>query len=202
MDAAINRRRWADRDGEFSPTYYAHLGPNDVSRRLVELLDRHVDREAAILELGCSAGRHLANLLEHGYEDLHGVDINDESFAVMAEYFPALADRGSFHATAIERFAPQRADGEFDVVYSVQTLQHVHEDDAWVFEELARITGQLLVTVENEGDGEGSEDVRYVDEDLPLYVRDWEAIFTDFGFEQVEVQTGTYDTMRMFERAD
>ncbi len=199
MEAAINRRHWAERSGEFSPTYYAHLGPNEVSRHLVELLDEHVERDAAILELGCSAGRHLAHLHDNGFTNLHGIDINDRSFEVMAEYFPSLAEHGSFEAAAIERFVPQRADREFDVVYSVQTLQHVHEDDAWVFAELARITGQLLVTVENEGDGEGG--VKYVDDELPLYYRNWAEIFTNLGFVERATERRTYDTTRVFERS-
>jgi len=146
------RRQWAERSGEFSPEYYAYYGPNGTSERVLGLLDRYVDRDARVLELGCSSGRHLAHLYEHGFENLSGIDVNDEAFEVMAATYPDLADAGTFHRGAIEDVVVGFEDGRFDAVYSVQTLQHVHPDAAWVFEELVRITDDLLVTVENEGE--------------------------------------------------
>ena len=203
MDAATNHREWAKRSGEFSPTYYAHLGPNKVSKSLVTMLNSFVDKEASILEIGCSSGRHLAHLLENGFHNLSGIDINDESFEVMEEYFPALAEQGTFYTGAMERLVPDFADNEFDVVYSVETLQHVHADDEWVFEEVARITGQLLVTVENEGaDGDGREhgdNVRLINDDFPIYYRDWNRIFTSLGLEQRLERPSKRDTIRVFE---
>jgi SAM-dependent methyltransferase len=146
------RRQWAERSGEFSPEYYAYYGPNGTSERVLGLLDRYVDRDARVLELGCSSGRHLAHLYEHGFENLSGIDVNDEAFEVMAATYPDLADAGTFHRGAIEDVVVGFEDGRFDAVYSVQTLQHVHPDAEWVFEELVRITDDLLVTVENEGE--------------------------------------------------
>ena len=205
MDATTNHRGWAERSGEYSPTYYAHLGPNKVSRSLVTVLDSfHDGEELSILEIGCSSGRHLAHLLEHGYEHLHGIDINDTSFSVMAEYFPELAESGTFHTGAIEEVVPAFPDDAFDVVYSVETLQHVHEDNVWVFDELARITGHLLVTVENEGNGDDhdreDDDVRLVNDEFPIYFRDWERIFTNAGLVSKLEETGTLDTIRVFQK--
>jgi len=151
MDAPTNRRGWAERVGRFSPTYYAELGPNKVSRSLATVADHFLDADGAILEVGCSSGRHLAHLRRQGYDCLTGVDINDESFDVMAEYFPALAATGTFHTGPIEDVLPAFDTGRFDMVYSVETLQHVHPDSVAVFGDLARVTDGVLVTVENEG---------------------------------------------------
>lgn len=210
---------WAERSDKFSPAYYAELGPNKVSRSLVTVLDHCVDREAAVLEVGCSSGRHLAHLHEHGYENLTGVDVNDDAFDVMADHFPTLAAEGTFHAGAIEDVLPEFADDAFDVVYSVETLQHIHPDDDWVFEELARVTGDLLVTTENEGDPngdearedwarddtrgdgrqvDGAERVNYVNGEFPLYYRNWEQVFGALGLEQIRAKPGTRDTIRVF----
>jgi SAM-dependent methyltransferase len=202
MHAEDVRQDWAERSGIYSPEYYALLGPNNVSETLASVLTHYVDETAAILEVGCGSGRHLEHLREHGFENLAGLDINDESFAVMAEHFPQLAETGTFHTGGAEALLPEFADGAFDVVYSVETLQHIHPDDEWVFEELTRITADLLVTAENEGNSpeRGREDttVSYVDDDFPLYHRNWKQIFSDRGGVQLLRHPTSRDTIRVF----
>ena len=196
------RRDWADRSGKFSPSYYAEIGPNEVSETLVDVFSHYVTDDAAILEVGCGSGRHLAHLRDHGFENLTGVDINDESFEVMAEQYPGLAEAGTFHTGALETLLPEFDDDAFDVVYTVETLQHVHPDDAWVFEEFARVTTDLLVTAENEGNSpqRGRDDaaVSYVDDEFPLYHRDWNRVFSDLGFAQLIREPTERDTIRVF----
>ncbi|MGQ4554913.1 methyltransferase domain-containing protein [Halobellus sp. GM3] len=205
MNSNDVRRAWVERSGEYSPAYYAYHGPNETSDVLREILDRHVDRTAAVLELGCSSGRHLSHLHDCGFEDLSGVDINDEAFDVMEDVYPDLAANGEFYLGAIGDVVGDFDDGQFDAVYSVETLQHIHPDSAWVFEELARITDELLVTVENEGDPDrtGSADpaVNYVNDDVPLYYRDWNGVFTDLGLVEVDVRSMRRDTVRAFRTA-
>ena len=201
MDPAENHRRWAERSGEFSPDYYAELGPNEVSETLGDVLDHYVASDAEILELGCGSGRHLAYLRDRGFGNLTGIDINDDSFDVMAEHYPALAETGTFRVGPIEEFLPDVADDAFDVVYSVETLQHVHPDNEWVFEEVVRATGDLLVTAENEGNSprRGHEKaVSCVDDDFPLYHRDWKEVFSGLGTAQLLRDPGARDTVRVF----
>ncbi|WP_435145761.1 class I SAM-dependent methyltransferase [Halobaculum sp. P14] len=202
MDPETNHRGWAERSGDYSPAYYAESGPNEVSDVLADVFDLYVDEDAAVLEVGCSSGRHLAHLRERGYENLTGVDLNDESFDVMAEYFPRLAETGTFHVGALEDLVPEFDDDAFDVVFSVETLQHVHPDDEWVFDELARVASNLLVTAENEGNSpergrEGAE-VSYVQDEFPLYHRNWKRVFSDRGLAQLLEEPGDRDTVRVF----
>ncbi|WP_132060629.1 class I SAM-dependent methyltransferase [Halorussus amylolyticus] len=202
MEPDDNHRYWANRSEEFSPAYYADIGQNEVTETLAAVFDHYVDADAAILEVGCSSGRHLAHLLDAGYQDLTGIDINDDSFDVMADRYPRLFETGTFHTGAIEDIVPEFPDGAFDVVYSVETLQHIHPDDEWVFEELARVTSDLLVTAENEGNSprrgrEGAE-VSHVHDDFPLYHRDWKRIFSDIGLAQLLSEPGKRDTVRVF----
>ena len=152
MNLEETRRQWAERSGEFSPEYYAYYGPDGTSERVLGILDRYLDRDARVLELGCSSGRHLAHLHDHGFTNLSGIDLNADAFEVMAATYPDLAEAVTFYHGAIEDIVGGFEDRRFGAVYSVQTLQHVHPDSARVFEELARITDGLLVTVENEGD--------------------------------------------------
>ncbi|WP_436345528.1 class I SAM-dependent methyltransferase [Natronorubrum sp. FCH18a] len=202
MDSKVVSRRWAERSGEYSPEYYAYYGPNETSETIRSTLDEFVDRDASILELGCSSGRHLAHLHEHGFDDLSGIDVNNDAFDVMAETYPALAADGTFYHDRIETVVDDFDEDQFDVVYSVETLQHLHPDVEWVFEDLARITDELLITVENEGesDDERSDepDVTYVNDEFPLYHRDWNRVFTEFEFAEVDVESGKRDTLRTF----
>jgi SAM-dependent methyltransferase len=221
MDADEVRRRWAERSGEFSPTYYAHRGPDATSEALRGLLDEHVGPGGSVLELGCSAGRHLAHLHEAGYDDLTGLDLNPEAFDVLAETYPGLDTAGTFHVGAIESFVADLPDDAFDAVFSVETLQHVHPDDAWVFDELVRVAGDLLVVVENESgagdaadaadegapsDGTSSDDdapaVNYVDDGVPLFYRDWSEVFVGRGASELETRRLDRDTLRAFRPGD
>jgi SAM-dependent methyltransferase len=202
MDPEDVREDWADRSGEFSPEYYAHIGPNEVSETLADVFDHYVEENAAVLEIGCGSGRHLAHLHDQGYENLTGIDINDESFDVMAETYPRLAESGTFHSGAVEEFLPEFEDGEFDVLYSVETLQHIHPDDEWVFEECARVTDDLLITAENEGNspdrGRDNLDVSYVHDEFPLYHRNWKTVFSERGLAQLLCEPTKRDTIRVF----
>jgi len=206
MDPSTNHRGWADRSGEFSPAYYAALGPNKVSNSLVTLLDHYSSREASILALGCSSGRHLAHLYANGFENLTGIDINDDSFTVMADAYPALADAGTFHTGAIEELVPGFADDTFDVVYAVETLQHIHPEDDRVFDELVRVTDELLVTIENEGPNPDAENpaeaVEFVNGEFPLYRRNWNRVFTNRGLTERLCHPSKPDTIRAFGTVD
>ncbi|GAB3416474.1 hypothetical protein GCM10027435_13850 [Haloparvum alkalitolerans] len=202
MDPNDVRRDWAERTGDYSPAYYADEGATETSEWLRSILDFYADEDAAILEVGCSSGRHLEHLRRAGFENLTGIDINPDAFDVMAEHYPDLRETGTFHAGAIEDLLPEFADGRFDAVYSVETLQHVHPEDTWVFEEVVRVADDLLCTVENEGNGatrgRGEEDVSYVEGEFPLYHRDWKAVFSELGAVQLVAEPSERDTHRAF----
>lgn len=202
MDPDDVREDWASRSGKFSPAYYAEIGPNEVSKTVANVLDHYVHDDAAVLELGCGSGRHLAHLRKQGYENLTGVDINEESFDVMADHYPRLVETGTFHTGALEDIVPEFDADAFDVVYTVETLQHIHPDDEWVFEEIARVSADLLVVAENEGNspqrGRANTDVSYVNDDFPLYHRNWKQVFTDLGFAQLIREPTSRDTIRVF----
>lgn len=191
-------QEWAERSGEYSPTYYAHRGPDEASELIRDALDSHAGPDPSVLELGCSSGRHLSFLFEHGYTDLAGIEINEEALSVMEESYPELAAEGRFHLGTIEETVSGFEDDAFDAVFSVETLQHIHPDNEWVFDELARITSGLLVTVENEGeDGDG---VNYINDEFPLYYRDWSRVFGERGFRETDSVSLKRDTFRLFRR--
>lgn len=202
MDSNEVRRQWAERSGEYSPEYYAYYGPDETSELVRSILERFVDREAPILELGCSSGRHLSHLHEHGFENLVGIEVNDDAYDVMEEVYPDLAVHGTFYFDGIGDIVGDFDDRHFAAIYSVETLQHLHPDAEWIFEELFRITDDLLITVENEGENDHLQptepEVNYVNNDFPLYYRNWNHVFTELGFVEVDAKLGERDTVRTF----
>jgi len=196
VDSNEVRAAWADRSGAYSPTYYAHYGPDATSEWVRSQILDAVGADARVLEVGCGVGRHLVELADAGLADLVGVDVNEAALATLADTYPDLAATGTFHADTIESYVETVPDDAFDAVFSVETLQHIHPDATWVFEELARVTSDTLVTVENESDAPGR--VNHVDDEVPLYYRNWHRIFTDLGMEQVASATGKRDTRRVF----
>jgi len=197
VDSNDVRREWADRSGEHSPAYYAHRGPDEASELLVSTLSDRVGHDASVLELGCSSGRHLAALADAGFTDLTGIDVNADALRVLAETYADLAATGSFHVAAIEEFLPKLDDDAFDVVFTVETLQHIHPDEARVFDEIARVAGELLVVVENETEEPGT--TTEVHEGIPLFYRDWQDVFTGRGCRELAATAMKRDTMRVFE---
>lgn len=207
MDPDTVRDAWRERAGEYSPAYYAYRGPNETSAAVREALAARLDRDAAVLELGCGSGRHLRHLAAHGFEDLSGVDIDPGAFETMRETYPDLAAAGTFHCGALADVLEEFDDGAFDAVYSVETLQHVPPEAESVFGEIARITDVVLVTAEIEGppaaeSASADPDVNFVDDDTPLYYRDWGEIFGSLGLTEVDVVRGDRDTTRTFRVAD
>lgn len=194
MDAEEVRTEWLERSGEYSPDYYAYYGADEVSEAIRERIERAVGPDASVLELGCSSGRHLAHLHDAGYRDLWGIEINEAAGDVMRETYPDLASDGRFRFEAIEDVVGEFAEDRFDAVFSVETLQHIHPDDDWVFAEVARIADELVVTAEIEAEAE----VTYVKDSVPLYHRDWRATFTGLGLEEITAAEVGRDTVRAF----
>lgn len=202
MDSTEVSRRWATRSGEYSPDFYAELGPDEGSESIRAVLDEYVDTDAAILELGCSVGRHLSHLHAHGYTNLHGIEINRDALVTMGDTYPQLAADGTFYLDAIEAVLPEFEDGQFDVVYSYETLELVHPDNDWIYGELARITDELVITVENEGQDEYASVEFAVEEldDFPIYYRKYRPIFTALGLEEVLARDEDMDVLRVFRK--
>ncbi|AWB27423.1 class I SAM-dependent methyltransferase [Halococcoides cellulosivorans] len=203
MNSHDVRRQWADQSGAYSPEYYAHHGPDERSEAVREHLDETVGAGASVLELGCSSGRHLQHLFANGYDDLTGIELNGDAVDVMAETYPALAETATIHVGAMEDVLQEVDDDAFDAIFAVETLQHVHPDATWVFDEIARVTSDALVVIENEGEDHPDREAGVTDVDgFPLYFRDWESIFTDCGLNSVAAREGTRDTIRLFRTPD
>lgn len=135
-----------------------------------------VSKDWAILEVGCGAGRNLAYLYDHGYTNLVGIEINPHAIALLRQTYPQLKDV-IIHEGPAEEVLPALANDQFDVAFTMSTLQHIHPDSMAVFDHLARVAGQLLVI-----------------EDAPRltkrqYPHDYDEIFTSRGMIKRETQS-------------
>jgi len=101
-------------------------------------------KDCAILEVGCGAGRNLAYLYDHGYTNLVGIEINSHAITLLRQTYPQLADV-VIHEGPAEEVLPTLADDQFEVAFTMSTLQHIHPDSVGVFDDLARVARQVLV---------------------------------------------------------
>jgi SAM-dependent methyltransferase len=115
---------------------------------LLELVERHVAKDAAILELGCNVGRNLNALALAGYTDLTGVEINRDAVALLRKTYPAL-DGATIRAIPIEQAVKPFRDQAFGLVYTMAVLEHLHPDSEFVFRHMARI-GRKVIVIEDE----------------------------------------------------
>jgi SAM-dependent methyltransferase len=118
------------------------------SQALLEIVS-DLPTDARILEVGCNAGRNIAYLFDHGYTGVEGVDINPHAVELLRKAFPQLADR-EIHIGAAGETLPKFADDEFDLVYTMAVLEHIHPDESTVFDDMARI-GKQVLAIEPEG---------------------------------------------------
>lgn len=167
----------------------------DRSQYLLELVQLAGIDDPSILELGCNAGRNLAWLMQAGYARLSGIEISPAAVAALHSAYPALASAATIHTSPVEDVIRSFADSEFDIVFSMAVLVHIHSDSDWVMPEIARICGSCLITIEDE-----------LNETPRHFLRNYQALFEAQGFVQVLKRDcshieglGPY-TARMFRR--
>ena len=107
---------------------------------------------AKILEVGCNIGRNLAYLHDHGYENLAGVEISPHAVDLLRVHHPQL-EGVPIHVGPAEDELDRFADKEFDLVFTMAVLEHIHPDSRRVIDNIVRC-GRHVLTVEP---GEGSQ---------------------------------------------
>ena len=95
----------------------------------------------------------------------------------LREAYPELAASATIHTSAIEEIAGALPDRAFDLVYTMAVLVHIHRDSDWIFPQIARITGDCLITIEDET----TETPRH-------FLRNYKQLFEGEGLTQVLVR--------------
>jgi SAM-dependent methyltransferase len=130
------------------PERYAH-GDVERSGALLSLVERLVPRDAAILEIGCNAGRNLNHLYHHGFTNLSAIEISPAAIAFFGEAFPDTAKAVDVRVGPLENLLPGYPERRFDLLFSMAVMMHIHPDSAFVFPHMVRISGMILA-VEDE----------------------------------------------------
>jgi SAM-dependent methyltransferase len=121
------------------PSYVWRAG----QERRVSLVREHVPLEGArLLDAGCGLGLYVARFGQI-CDEVHGVDIDADKVALAQESLANIRQ-----APAEELPYP---DGTFDVVFSHEVLEHVHDDAAAVREawRVLKPGGHLVIFVPN-----------------------------------------------------
>jgi len=128
--------------------------PNKEKTRSALLLDvihqQNVSKQSKILELGCNVGRNLNYLYGKGYCNLSGIEINTSALKKMEEIYPDLFTSITIFNNSIEEQISYFSEGEFDIVFTMAVLEHIHSESEWIFQEMSRITNGYLITIEDE----------------------------------------------------
>ncbi len=145
------------------------------SRGLLAMLERVVPKDARIVEVGSGVGRNLAALHDKGWHNLEGIEINPHAIELMRSAFPQLKDV-VVHEGAAEEVLPKLADDQYNVAFTMSTLQHIHPDSTEVFDNLVRVAGQVFVI-----EGPPAHTHRQ-------YPHDYDAIFSTRGMTALETK--------------
>jgi SAM-dependent methyltransferase len=154
----------------------SYIPGEERSRFLVDIVRRHAAKGDRLLELGCNVGRNLHYLSVAGYQDLAAIEISEAAVRRMREVYPSTAARADIHLGALEEILPTLPHGSFDFVFTMAVLEHVHTDsEQLVFPNIARVTGHILVTIEDERGTSWRH-----------FPRRYNQVFAAFGMQEVE----------------
>ena len=160
---------------------------NPEQRLIVDLANQYCDKGYSFLELGCGAGRNLECLRRNGYNNLYGVDASQEAINVAKQCFPDLAKTAQLRSGYIQDELGDFKHDSCDVIYSIAVLHHILSDTEPIFNDMSRVAKRFIITVENDLYEEGKKPDKTVYDPAERVARDYNAIFSRRGFEQVAV---------------
>jgi len=132
--------------------YFSPKGGLIRSEMLVRLIKENTDlnNASSILELGCNVGRNLNLLMEESFHNIHGIEINPEAVKKMHELYPKLGKQANITVSSLENTLKKYPENNFDLVFTMAVLEHIHNDSQWIFVEIKRIVKKYLILIEDE----------------------------------------------------
>ena len=114
------------------------IARRDFIKRLLEGFG--VSRSARLVDVGCSSGPLVADLLKAGFQDVHGVDISE--LAVGMAHRRGLPSVRRMEATQIDF-----PDGHFDAVIASDIIEHLRDERVALCEwsRILKPQGKLLI---------------------------------------------------------
>ena len=157
------------------PKWYIDL--NGITNLIVSELEKYLDFEDSIYEIGCGTGRNLAGLYDAGFKNVSGVEINIDAINLGKESFPSLKNI-EISCGTVEKFIKEIP--AYDCIFTQGILQHLPPETDWVHKEIIEKSKKIIMVIENE---------------KPTGVRSWARnyynVFTNLGLKQLESKTKT-----------
>lgn len=183
----VLHRYWREPwDGHNLPQNY--LEGKERSQFLVRIMERYATPSAKILEIGCNVGRNLNYLFQAGFRNLEGIEISEKAVQLLRQSYPEMAQNIKIYNAPVEEIVRDFRECEFDIVFTMATLEHIHPDSEWIFPEIARITKDLLITIEDE------QRIHW-----RKFPRNYKKVFEQFDMKQAEeIDCGELDTISSY----
>jgi 2-polyprenyl-3-methyl-5-hydroxy-6-metoxy-1,4-benzoquinol methylase len=151
---------------------------------IFNLLKDYIKPTDSILEIGAGAGMNLKYLLKNGFNNLTALDVNRFQLLLINE------DEIKMINQSIQDYS--LLGEKYDVIFSSSVLYFIPDEDASVFERIAKMANKYLITIEGEAD--------YFPH---IFGRDYNKIFSQFGFRQIEHKDNIFNSaghFRVFEK--
>jgi SAM-dependent methyltransferase len=137
-------------------------------------MKRYGTPQSSILEIGCSVGRNLHYLHVSDFRRLTGIEISEEAVKLGRMTYPEVMEQIEVINAPAEEALVAFGANAFDIVFTMAVLQNIHPGSQFPFSEMARITKDFLITVEDE---HGANWRRFP--------RNYGKVFEALGFKQV-----------------
>jgi SAM-dependent methyltransferase len=152
---------------------------SDRQKLLYELLSSRVAFDAEVLEIGHQHGDNLSYLCQKGYKKLTGLDIDPSTIETAQKRHTNTFPHIKFRIGPAEELLTEYEANHFDVVFTANTLAAIPPQSEHIFEEMARVSGQYIITMEPEQEGSESGN------EFKLTYRRYNSIFRELGFEEM-----------------
>lgn len=140
---------WENPGGENDPSLY--VNGIEKTEFLINKIERYIDKNDSILELGCNIGRNLNGLWNKGFCWLWGVDINLEALNLCFDYYYTMASNSMIIQHTIHEFLINEANDFYNIIFTMAVLCHIHPDvENVVFDNMVRVCKKYILTIEDE----------------------------------------------------
>lgn len=135
-------------DDKYDIGYYHAL--DNETRKFLQYITQKTTVDDTILDIGCNQGRFLIGLSEHGYTDLHGVDIMRKAITIL-EAWAIRNDKNIVSSCAsIQEFLPSLEDNSIDYCITFSATIELLHPNFDLFFELSRICRKGFIFAVNE----------------------------------------------------
>lgn len=145
-------------------------------RIALNVMTRYAQKDWTFLEVGCNTGKVMAALIEAGYKNISGIEINKHAIEIGQKAFSVLKTV-SITCAPLEDVI--RDIPEVDMIYACGVLMHLPHELDWVFPVIASKARKLILTTENE-----------TETDFFKWGRNYREVYEPLGWKQVEEQSG------------